>query len=96
MKEIIFWFSNSQRKNYWFKYAVDYLKINTAIDIKSNLVQCSIKFINLKVSFKTNINDSTDLPGRWDINQYWVEDLFDNNFEEFFMSIVKEEIKNGE
>lgn len=88
MKEIIFWFSNSQRKNYWFKYAVNCLKTKTAIDITSNPVQCWIKFINLKISFKTNINDTTDLAGRWDINQYWVEDLFDNNFEEFFFTFV--------
>ena len=88
MKEIIFWFSNSQRKNYWFKYAVNYMKENFAVDIKSNPVQCWIKFINLKILFKTNINDTRDLAGNWDKNQYWVEDLFDNNFEEFFLMLI--------
>ena len=37
----------------------------------------------------------TNLAVYWDINQYWVEDLFDNNFEEFFLTFIKENF-NGE
>lgn len=87
MREIIFWFSDNKRKNYWLNYAFNHCKRYT-VNVKCNKVESYIIFLNLKISFKVNTNDTTDLAGRWHIKQYWVEDLFDNNFEEFFFTFI--------
>ena len=86
MKEIIFWFSNHRIRNYWLDYAIDYLKKHT-VNIKYSKMQSSIDFLNLRILFKVNTSE-TDLAGYWDKNQYWVEDLFDNNFEEYFFTFI--------
>lgn len=87
MKEIIFWFSNHKIRNYWLDYSLDFLK-RYAIGIKYNKLESWMTFINLKIYFKVNDRDERDLVGHWDKNQYWVEELFDNNFEEFFFSFI--------
>ena len=104
MKEIIFWFNKFNSKNYWFDYATKYCKnkFEKAIKYDDHILYYSqiedwIKIGNLKILFRVDKGpNSTEHIGIGNINQYWVEELFDNNFEEFFMSIVKEEIKNGE
>lgn len=60
------------------------------MDIKYNRIENWIKFLNLKISFKVNIRGELDLIGNWDKNQYWAEDLFNNDFEEFFFNIIFE------
>ena len=57
-------------------------------------MQSWIDFLNLRILFKVNTRE-TNLAVYLDINQYWVEDLFDNNFEEFFLTFIKENF-NGE
>ena len=98
MKEIVFWFSNYKIKNYWFEYTVTYCKKKFDDNIlKYCRIKDEIKIGELKIKFKVDKGpNSTEHIGIRDINQYWVENLFDNNFKEFFMSIVKEEIKDGE
>lgn len=86
MKEIIFWFSSHRSRNYWLDYAINCLKKHTVI-IKYNKIQSWIEFLNLRISFKVNTSE-TNLAGYWDKNQYWVEDLFDNNFEEYFFTFI--------
>ena len=93
MKEIIFWFSSHRSRNYWLDYAIDYLKKHT-VNIKYSKMQSWIDFLNLRILFKVNTRE-TNLAVYLDINQYWVEDLFDNNFEEFFLNFIKENL-NGE
>ena len=95
MKEIIFWFSNHKIMNYWLNYAINYCK-ELGLKIEYNKVENWIKFFFLKISFKVNFNENSDLAGRWNINQYWVEDLFDNNFECFFKELIKQNINKGE
>lgn len=87
MKEIIFWFSTSKIRDYWFNYALNKLE-RYSVEIKCNKIARWMKFLNLKITFKVNCNEERDLVGLWDKNQYWVEDLFDNNFEEFFFELV--------
>lgn len=102
MKEIIFWFSKYDSKNYWFNYAAGYcsnkfqkaMKFDTGA-LRYSRVEDWIQIGDLKILFKVDLGSRSYI-GWGDTNQYWVEALFDNNFEEFFMSIVKEEIKNGE
>ena len=94
MKEIIFWFSSHRLRNYWLDYAINCLKKHTVI-IKYNKIQSWIDFLNLRILFKVNTSE-TDLAGYWDKNQYWVEDLFDNNFECFFRELIKQNINKGE
>lgn len=94
MKEIIFWFSSHRLRNYWLDYAINCLKKHTVI-IKYNKIQSWIEFLNLRILFKVNTSE-TDLAGYWDKNQYWVEDLFDNNFECFFRELIKQNINKGE
>ena len=86
MKEIIFWFSSHRSRNYWLDYAINFLKKHT-VNIKYNKIQSWIDFLNLRILFKVNTSE-TDLIGYWDKNQYWVEDLFDNNFEEYFFTFI--------
>ena len=86
MKEIIFWFSSHRLRNYWLDYVINCLKKHT-VNIKYNKIQSWIDFLNLRISFKVNTRE-TDLTGYWDKNQYWVEDLFDNNFEEYFFTFI--------
>lgn len=87
MKEIIFWFSSHKIRNYWLDYAVNSLQRYT-VQIKYNKLESWIQFLNLKISFKANTRGEMDLVGNWDKNQYWVEELFDNNFEEFFFTFI--------
>ena len=87
MREIIFWFSSHKIRNYWLDYAVNSLKRCT-VQIKYNKLESWIQFLNLKISFKVNRRGERDLVGHWDKNQYWVEDLFDNNFEEYFFEFI--------
>lgn len=89
MKEIIFWFSNSRIKNYWFNYTMNFLDKHT-LPFKCKKYKNEIEITDvLKISFKTSSdNETADLAGRWNINQYWVEDLFDNNFKVFFTDIM--------
>lgn len=94
MKEIIFWFSSHRLRNYWLDYAINCLKKHTVI-IKYNKIQSWIEFLNLRILFKVNTSE-TNLAGYWDKNQYWVEDLFDNNFECFFRELIKQNINKGE
>lgn len=96
MKEIIFWFSKYASKNYWIDYAIDFFGKRLSYDsiFRYNRVEDWIQIGNLKILFKVDENSRSYI-GWGDTNQYWVEELFGNNFEEFFMSIVKEEIKNG-
>lgn len=86
MKEIIFWFSSHRSRNYWLDYAINFLKKHT-VNIKYNKIQSWIDFLNLRILFKVNTSE-TDLVGYWDKNQYWVEDLFDNNFEKYFFTFI--------
>ena len=93
MKEIIFWFNYYKAKQYWFNYTIGYLKsIKYLKYIRINKVDDWIEFLNLRISFKVNIKGDIDMIGNWNKNQYWVEDLFDNNFECFFKEIIKENI----
>lgn len=95
-KEIIFWFSNHQIKNYWLDYAIQYCKERFNFNAYLyNKIEDWIQIGDLKILFKVDKKFNYSIIGWGDTNQYWVEELFDNNFEEFFMSIVKEEIKNG-
>ena len=87
MKEIIFWFSSHKIRNYWLDYAVNRLQRYT-VQIKYNKLESWIQFLNLKISFKVNHRGERDLVGHWNKNQYWVEDLFDNNFEEYFFEFI--------
>lgn len=89
MKEIIFWFSSHKTRNYWLDYAVDYLK-RYIVPLKYNKIESWIDFLNLRILFKANTRGEMDLAGHWDKNQYWVEDLFDNEFKEFFFTIIFE------
>lgn len=95
MKQIIFWFSKHKIKNYWLDYAIDFLGKRLSYDsiFRYNRVEDWIQIEDLKILFKA-AEGPISYVGWIDTNQYWVEELFDNNFEEFFMSIVKEEIKN--
>lgn len=92
MNEIIFWFTNSKIKNYWFQYTIDYLK-NKKVPIKSSKTPAYIQIFNIKIFFKVNARGELDVVGLWNKNQYWVEDLFDNNFEEFFFTLIRENLK---
>lgn len=94
MEEIIFWFSNNTIKRYWLEYTIKYCKNITIFCTKYNKLESWIKICDLKIYFKVNYRGDNDLAGNWDKNQYWVEDLFDNNFECFFKELVKENI-NG-
>lgn len=96
MKEIIFWFSKHKIKNYWLNYAIDFWKEHFAyyVYFHYNKIEDWIQIGDLKILFKVD-EGSKSYIGWGDTNQYWVEGLFDNNFEDFFMSIVKEEIKDG-
>ena len=96
MKKIIFCFSKHKIKNYWLNYAIDFLgkSLSYYADFHYNKIEDWIQLGNLKILFKVDENSRSYI-GWGDTNQYWVEGLFDNNFEEFFMSIVKEEIKDG-
>ena len=87
MKEIIFWFSNHKIMNYWLNYAINYCNI-LGLRIEYNKIENWIKFFHLKISFKANARGEMDLTGYWDKNQYWVEDLFNNCFSEFFLTFV--------
>lgn len=89
MKEIIFWFSNHRIMNYWLNYAINYCK-DLGLKIEYNKIENWIKFFKLKILFKANTRGEMDLVGHWDKNQYWVEDLFDNEFKEFFFTIIFE------
>lgn len=97
MKEIIFWFNKYDSKNYWLDYAIEYWGncLNYNEIFKYNRIGDWIQIGDLKIRFKVDKGpNSTEHIGIGDINQYWVEELFDNNFEEFFKTILKEEIKN--
>lgn len=87
MKEIIFWFSSHKVRNYWFDYALSSLERYT-VPLKYNKLESWIDFLNLRILFKVNYREEADLTGCWDKNQYWVEELFDNNFEEFFFTFI--------
>lgn len=93
MKEIIFWFSNHHIKNYWLEYTIKFLGEWYDPVFKYNRVEDWIQIGDLKILFKVDLGSRSYI-GWGDTNQYWVEKLFDNNFGEFFMSIVKEEMKN--
>lgn len=104
MKEIIFWFSKYDIKNYWFNYAAGYcsnkfqkaMKFDTGI-IRYSRVEDWIQIGDLRIKFKVDKGENDPHhAGTYDSNQYWVEELFDNNFEEFFMTFVKENMKDGE
>ena len=87
MREIIFWFSTHKIRNYWFDHALACLE-NHTVPLKYNKLESWVKFLNLKISFKVNYREQEDLAGNWDKNQYWVEDLFDNDFEEYFFEFI--------
>lgn len=90
MKQIIFWFSNHRIRNYWLDYAIKYCKNKKVFKYAIyNKIESKIRIGDFEICFKVN-NDEKDLIGKWNINQYWVEDLFDNNFEEFFLTFIKE------
>lgn len=95
MREIIFWFSNHHFKNYWLEYAIDFWGERFAyyVDFHYNKIEDWIQIGDLKILFKVDLGSRSYI-GWGDTNQYWVEELFGNNFEEFFMSIIKEEMKN--
>lgn len=88
MKEIIFWFSSHRIMNYWLNYAINYCK-DLGFKIEYNKVENWIKFFKLKILFRADTCEQY-LVGQWDKNQYWVEDLFDNEFKEFFFTIIFE------
>lgn len=93
MKEIIFWFNFYEAEKYWFNYAIGYLKsIEYLKYVRFSKFEHWIEFLNLRISFKVNIRGDVDMTSNWDKNQYWVEDLFYNNFECFFKEIIKENI----
>lgn len=92
MNEIIFWFTNLEIKNYWFQYTIDYLK-NKKVPIKSSKTPTYIQIFNIKIFFKVNARGELDVVGLWNKNQYWVEELFDNNFEAFFFTLIRENLK---
>lgn len=96
-KEIIFWFSSHKIKNYWLEYAIHYCKEKFHFNaIWYNRIKDWIQIGNLKILFKVDDKFHCNGIGLGNVNQYWAEELFDNNFEEFFISIIKQEIKNGE
>ena len=88
MNEIIFWFSNHKVRNYWLDKSIRCLEKHT-VSIKYNRIESWIEFLNLKISFKVDFGKEWDcLAGNWDKNQYWVEELFDNIFEEFLFTFI--------
>lgn len=87
MKEIIFWFSSHKIRNFWLDYTIMYLKAHF-LNTQCNKMENWIRVAGLKILFKVNNNGENDLVGLWDINQYWVEELFDNDFQEFFLTFV--------
>ena len=91
MNEIIFRFTNEQRLRYWFRYVTNFLKDRNSC-VKCNIVQKYIELNGIKIWFKIDSHEC--VVGTYNVNQYWVEDLFDNNFEEFFYQILKENL-NG-
>ena len=92
--DIIFWFSRENIKRYWFGYTLEYClkKIhNNAISYSK--IKDKIQLGNLNILFKVDRGEnSPERIGIGNINQYWVEELFDNDFEEFFKEIIKKEI----
>lgn len=97
MKEIIFWFDNHRIRNYWLDYAINYCKNKPIFqNTLYNKMESWIQIRKLKILFKVNNKGEMDLVGNWDKNQYWVEELFDNNFEEFFLAFIIENLKNEE
>lgn len=88
MIEIIFWFSSHKIRNYWLDYAIDYCH-KKGLDIQCNNIESWIEILEVRILFRVDIADEQSLAGDWDKNQYWVEDLFDNNFEEFFITFIK-------
>ena len=96
MREIIFWFSSHRARNYWYDYTVKYL-LNSGMKYfmrKYHNLESYIEIADLRILFKIDIE--REHIGRHNLNQYWVEELFDNNFEYFFNLILKEELKDGE
>ena len=83
-------------------YNIKYNKLESYIDLlnlgiyfeKYNSTEIYITSFNLRIYFKVYENEKSTM-GFKNINQYWVEDLFDNNFEEFFSTFIKENF-NGE
>ena len=98
IKEIIFWFSSHTIKNYWLEYTMDFLgkRLNYDAIFKYSRIEDWIQIRDLRIKFKVDKGEnSPEHRGLGNINQYWVEELFDNNFEEFFVSIMKEEMDDG-
>lgn len=83
-------------------YNIKYNNLESYIDLldfgiyfeKYNSTEIYINSVNLRIYFKVYENEKSTM-GFGNINQYWVEDLFDNNFEEFFLTFIKENL-NGE
>lgn len=95
MNKIIFWFTTHKMRNYWFDYAIRFLRKRGA-DIEYNNLESYINLFNfnLKICFKVYVNESS-IVGYGDVNQYWVDELFENNFEEFFITFIKENIEEA-
>ncbi len=93
MEEIIFWFNSYETRNYWFEKVIEYFK-KSATTIKYHKLESWIIFLNLKILFRVDIKDKQDPSKYLDKNQYWVEELFDNNFEEFLITFINKENKD--
>lgn len=94
MKKIIFWFNNLKSLNYWFEYVRKNFGENLHIKYYKNNHIMTIYNI-----FEIQFKDDRDIHSHvatHNINQYWVEDLFDNNFEEFFYQILRDNLEEIE
>lgn len=88
-KEIIFWFSSNRIRKYWFEYTMRYCEKMYWNALWYNKIENWIQLGNLNILFKVDCGEKH--AGIGNINQYWVEELFDNDFEEFFKEIIKKE-----
>jgi len=86
-KEVILWFSSYKTRNYWYDRALELLEENNWFYIEKKKMESWLKIFNLKLRFEVEgtINNVSD-----DINQYWVEELFENDLLEFLFSIIEE------
>ena len=95
MKKIIFWFSNFRVLNYWFEYTRKNFgeRLNVKYYKNYGNRNGTITIYDLfEIEFKID-RDRYSHIGIHDINQYWVEELFENNFEEFFYQILGDNSK---
>lgn len=91
MVKLIFWFSSNNRLEYWFEYTRK--NFGEDICVKYNKAKHLLNIRNMYEIYFKNDKDINNHIGIHNTNQYWVEDLFDNNFEEFFYQILRDNLE---